>query len=198
VDTLADGSVVTLNKNARIHYPSRFTGNSRPVTLEGEAFFNVTANKEKPFIIRVKDISITVVGTSFNVSSKNGMTEIIVETGIVQVRKDNRVVELRRGESTRVKDGDLTMTKDRVADKLYNYYRSKEFVCDDTPLWKLVEVLNAAYDANIIISNDELRNLKLNTTFNNESLDKILEVISLTFGINISKEGNQIILKANY
>jgi ferric-dicitrate binding protein FerR (iron transport regulator) len=108
------------------------------------------------------------------------------------------VVELKPSESIRVNDRDSIMTKDKVADKLYNYYRSKEFVCDDTPLWKLVEVLNAAYDANIIIGNDELRNLKLNTTFNNESLDKILEVISLTFGIKVSKEGDRIILKPNY
>jgi ferric-dicitrate binding protein FerR (iron transport regulator) len=82
-----------------------------------------------------------------------------------------------------------------VEDKLYNYYRSKEFVCDDTPLWKLVEVLNEAYGVNIVIENKELRGLRLNTTFNNESLDTILDIVSQTFGITYTKEADRIILK---
>jgi ferric-dicitrate binding protein FerR (iron transport regulator) len=90
---------------------------------------------------------------------------------------------------------DTALAKEIVEDRLYNYYRSKEFVCDDTPLWKLVEVLNEAYGANIIIENKELRGLKLNTTFNNESLDRILEVIATTFDITVTPEKDRIILK---
>jgi ferric-dicitrate binding protein FerR (iron transport regulator) len=58
-----------------------------------------------------------------------------------------------------------------------------------------VEVLNEAYGTNILIENKELRGLKLNTTFNNESLDRILEIVSQTFGITITKEQDRIILK---
>jgi transmembrane sensor len=195
VDTLPDGSVVTLNKNSSLNYPSKFKGNTRTIALKGEAFFNVTPDKEKPFIINVNDVQVKVVGTSFNIRSENGVTEVIVETGVVQVTRNNKTVELRPAEKIKTGGVDSALVKERVEDKLYNYYRSKEFVCDDTPLWKLVEVLNEAYGANILIENKELRGLKLNTTFNNESLDRILEIVSQTFGITITKEQDRIILK---
>lgn len=195
VDTLPDGSVVTLNKNSSLAYPSKFKGKERAIALKGEAFFNVAPNKEKPFVINVNDVQIKVVGTSFNVRSENGVTEVIVETGVVQVTRNNKMVELRPSEKLKVETMDSVLVKEKVEDKLYNYYRTKEFVCDDTPLWKLAEVLNEAYGANIIIENKELRGLRLNTTFNNESLATILDIVSKTFGISVTHEADRIILK---
>ena len=91
---------------------------------------------------------------------------------------------------------DSIASKEAVDEKLYNYYRTKEFVCDETPLWKLVQVLNVAYDAKIIIGRKELNDKKITTIFYNESLEKILEVIHLTFDITvIKKEDGQIILQ---
>lgn len=196
VDTLPDGSVITLNKRSTITYPSKFKGNTRSISLKGEAFFNVAPDKEKPFIISVNDVQVTVVGTSFNIKSENGNTEVVVETGIVRVTRSGKNVELIAGEKINMHADDSVATKEAVTDKLYNYYRSKVFVCDDTPLWKLVQVLNEAYDANIVIGRKELNDKKLNTTFNNESLDQVLEVIHLTFDITITKkEDGQIILE---
>jgi ferric-dicitrate binding protein FerR (iron transport regulator) len=196
VDTLPDGSVVTLNKRSVITYPSKFKGNSRAISLKGEAFFNVAPDKKKPFIISVNDVQVTVVGTSFNIKSENGSTEVVVETGIVQVAKPGKTVELIAGEKIVISSNDSNAIKEKVSDKLYNYYRSKEFVCDDTPLWKLVQVVNEAYNARIIIGNKELSDKRLTTTFNNESLEQVLEVIHLTFDITIvQKEDGQIILQ---
>jgi len=194
-DTLPDGSMVTLNKNSEIHYPSAFKGETRSISLKGEAFFNVTPNKKKPFLINVNDITVRVVGTSFNVRSINGVTEVIVETGVVQVIRNNKMVELRPNEKTKVMQQDSVLVKNKVQDKLYNYYRSKQFVCDNTPLWKFVEVLNEAYGANIIIENPKLRGLPLTAQFENESLDRILDVIQETFDIAYIKEKDRIILR---
>ncbi|HEV8269779.1 MAG TPA: FecR family protein, partial [Chitinophagaceae bacterium] len=77
VDTLSDGSVITLNKKSTITYPSKFKGNTRTIALEGEAFFNVAPDKKKPFIISVNDVQVIVVGTSFNIKSENGNTEVV-------------------------------------------------------------------------------------------------------------------------
>lgn len=195
VDTLPDGSVVTLNKNSQLDYPSKFKGETRSISLKGEAFFNVTPNKEKPFIIHVNDVTVRVVGTSFNVKSVNGVTEVIVETGVVQVIRNNKMVELHPKEKTKVTQQDSILKKETEQGKLYNYYRSKEFVCDGTPLWKLVEVLNEAYNVHIEIENPKLRSLPLTVTFNNESLDQILDVIGKTFDITVNKEKDRIILR---
>jgi ferric-dicitrate binding protein FerR (iron transport regulator) len=195
IDTLPDGSVVTLNKHSSVNYPSKFRGDTRTIALKGEAFFNVKPNKKKPFIIHVNDVSIRVVGTSFNVRSEDGVTEVIVETGVVQVTRNNKTVELKPAEKLKIEQQDSVMVKEEVKDKLYNYYHSKEFVCYEAPLWKLAEALSEAYEVNIVIETEELRRLKLTTTFNNESLDKILEVISATFDIQVVKEKDRIILK---
>ncbi len=194
-DTLPDRSIITLNKNSSISYPAKFNGGTRPITLQGEAFFKVTPNKSKPFIVHVNDVTVKVVGTSFNIKSINGNTEVIVETGIVQVIKNDNTVELHPEERILVKKDDSILAKENETGTLYNYYRTKEFECDNTPLWKLVEVLNQAYDVNIVIQRKELRNLPITTTFNNESLDNILEIIRQTFNISVAKTGSQIILK---
>lgn len=197
IDTLPDGSVITLNKRSTITYPSKFKGSTRAIALKGEAFFNVVPDKKKPFVITVNDVQVTVVGTSFNIKTENSNTEVVVETGIVQVTRAGKTVELVAGEKIMLSANDSSATKEPVTDKLYNYYRSKVFVCDDTPLWKLVQVINEAYDVNIVIGRKELNEGKLNTTFNNESLDQILEVIRLSFDdiTIIKKENGQIILQ---
>jgi len=194
-DTLSDGSVVTLNKRSSLTYPDRFKGATRTVALKGEAFFDVTPDKEKPFTIQVNDVIVKVVGTSFNIRADSGNTEVIVETGIVQVTHKGRTVELRPGEKLVVPEKDTALAVQKEADQLYNYYRSREFVCDNTPLWKLVDVLNKAYNTQIVIERNELRGLHLNATFSNESLDRILEIISLTFGIEVEKKQDRIILR---
>lgn len=197
-DTLPDNSIVTLNKHSVISYDENLDGKNRNVRLKGEAFFNVTPNKKKPFIISVNKLEITVVGTSFNVKADyDGVTEVVVETGIVLVANAKRTIELKAGEKATISDNDSIATKEEVTDKLYKYYRTKEFVCENTPLWKLVDVVNEAYDANIIIANDKLRDLRLNSPFYNESLDQILNVIRETFPreITIAYEGDNIILK---
>jgi ferric-dicitrate binding protein FerR (iron transport regulator) len=196
VDTLPDGSVITLNKRSIITYPSKFKGSTRAIALKGEAFFNVAPDKKKPFIISVNDVQVTAVGTSFNIKSENGNTEVVVETGIVRVTRSGKTVELNAGEKIVMSANDSSATKEKVSDKLYNYYRSKEFVCDDTPLWKLVQVVNEAYNVKIIIGRKELNDKTLTTTFYNESLEQVLEVIRLTFDITIiKKEDGQIILQ---
>lgn len=195
IDTLPDGSLVTLNKASSLVYPSKFKGGTRTVQLKGEAFFNVSPDREKPFIIRVDDVQVTVVGTSFNVKSKNGNTEIVVETGVVHALKGGQEIVLRAGDKTKITATDSIMTKEKVSDQLYNYYRTKEFVCDNTPLWKLVEVLNDAYKVNIVFGKNELKNLPLTSPFYNESLDQVLQVISITFNITVVQKNGQIILE---
>lgn len=195
LQTLPDGSTITLNKNATVKYPKKFTGSTREVTLDGEAFFNVAPDKQKPFIIHANEADIEVVGTSFNVKTNTNQTEVVVETGVVQVSKKLKGVVLNPKEKATVKKNTELPIKEKTEDELHNYYRTKAFVCNNTPLSRLVPVLNDAYGANIVISNTELNDLRITTTFNNESLDNILEVLSGTFNINIVKKDGQIVLE---
>jgi ferric-dicitrate binding protein FerR (iron transport regulator) len=196
IDTLSDLSIVTLNKHTELKAPSVFDGLERRVSLKGEAFFSITPNKEKPFIIETQNqVEIKVLGTSFNVKSYNAYTEVVVETGTVQLKKFNKVILLHPNERARINNDDSTIIVIKSKDKLYKYYRSKQFECDNTPLWKVVEVLNEAYEDSIVIENNELKKLTLTTQFNNESLESVLEVLSETFEFHVEKKGKKYILK---
>lgn len=192
-EVLPDGSQITLNKQSTITY----AGNrkERKVQLEGEAFFNIAQDPGKPFVIKVNEVTVTVLGTSFNVKSTNGKTEVIVETGAVEVTKNHNSVQLKPHEKVVITAAENTPTKQSNTDELYSYYRTQTFVCNNTPLWKLVEILNEAYGVNIVIANPEKRNLQINSTFTNSSLDSTLQVIGLTYEIAVEKQGSQIILK---
>ena len=195
-DRLPDGSVVTVNKNSRLTYPGEFAQNQREVTLlGGEAFFNVVPDQAKPFIVRVQDITVRVVGTSFNVKHGGGKTEVIVETGSVLVSQQSHQIRLQPREKVRVAAKNPKLVREQNKDQLYTYYRSNEFVANQTPLWRMVEVLNEAYDARIVIARKELRDLPLTTTFKNQSLDTILTVIKETLHLEVVKSGDQIILQ---
>jgi transmembrane sensor len=194
-DTLPDGTTVTLNKNSSLSYTSTFKGKTRPVTLKGEAFFYVSPDKTKPFIITINDVTVQVVGTSFNVKNKNGKTTVDVETGIVKVNKNNDQVELRRGEKVVIADQQLKLLKSVSKGRLYNYYRNKELVCDETPLQELVDALNEIYNVNISIKSSDLREKPITTVFKDQSLDQVLEVIQETFMIKIERKNNQILLE---
>jgi ferric-dicitrate binding protein FerR (iron transport regulator) len=195
-ETLPDGSVITLNKNSTISYAAAFKGDKRNVKLSGEAFFQVKPDISKPFIVTINDVTITVLGTSFNVKSINGKTEVIVESGLVKVEHDTRSVQLKQKEKLEIEANDSALVKEPVTDQFYKFYRTREIVCDNTPLWKLVQVLNEAYNVNIVIENPALKNLKIDAPFYNEPLDDVLKVIMVTFPqITVEHRDSLIILK---
>ncbi|SMD00622.1 FecR family protein [Pedobacter nyackensis] len=195
---LPDGSALTLNKNAKISYANNFQ-NNRSIHLEkGEVFFNVVHDESRPFVIDVDQISILVVGTSFNIKHLKSQTEVIVETGIVKVSLGNDHINLQKGEKAIIKNYADKLIKEPSTDQLYNYYRSKEFNANNTPLWKMVELLNEAYDANIILNDPAISNLTLNTTLKTTaSLDDNLDIICKTLDLTIQRNENQILLSKN-
>lgn len=191
ITSLADESIITLNRKSSIETTDTFINNERRVALKGEAFFSITPDKTKPFIIETQaDVEIRVVGTSFNVKSFDDYTEVIVETGIVELTKGNSNMRLVKNDKARIYSKDSIIKVEKKTDDLYKYYRSKSFDCDNTPLWKVVEVLNEAYDEKIIIKDQSLRNLKLDTQFDQEELDIVMQVLEATFEFTVTKKRN--------
>ncbi|ODS72616.1 MAG: hypothetical protein ABS46_20775 [Cytophagaceae bacterium SCN 52-12] len=84
---LDDGSVVWLNAASRLTYPGRFTGGTREVSLEGEAFFDIARNEDQPFVIKSGALKTTVLGTSFNIRAyrEDKTMSVAVVTGKVRV-----------------------------------------------------------------------------------------------------------------
>ncbi|MFA4868532.1 MAG: FecR family protein [Pedobacter sp.] len=193
--TLPDGSEITLNKNSTITYANNFR-NNRTIHLEqGSVFFNVVHDETKPFVIDIDKVSVLVVGTSFNIKHLEEQTEVIVETGIVKVSLGKKEINLQKGEKVIINNNVDQLVKTQNTDQLYNYYRSNEFVTNNTPLWHIIEVINEAYGSTVIIKDSAIKNLSLNTTLKTSaSLDDNLQVICKTLNLTLVRNQNEIIL----
>jgi transmembrane sensor len=195
VDTLPDGSVVHLNKNSSIAYAPDFLSH-RAVRITGEGFFEVKHDESSPFTVQTKEILIKDIGTAFNVKSITGLTEVIVESGIVRVSKAKALVNLKARERVIVYGGDKTLKVEKSNDQLYNYYRTNKFVANNTPLRRLVSVINEAYGSNIQISSNILANTPITVTLKLETpLQDVLQVLKETTPeIKIDRSANGIVL----
>jgi ferric-dicitrate binding protein FerR (iron transport regulator) len=87
---LSDGSKIWLNSSTSLKYPEKFEPGFREVYLEGEAFFDIAEDKDKPFFVRTSDLNIKVLGTSFNVKSyaNEGTIETTLESGSISIHKE--------------------------------------------------------------------------------------------------------------
>jgi len=193
-ESLPDGSVVTLNKNTELAYSSRWTDKNRYVALKtGEVFFEVHKDKRHPFVIETGKTKITVLGTSFNVRRVSNATEVIVSTGLVKVGYANKEVFLRPQQMITIRDNDtLKVDKEPVKDQFYKYYVDRVFDFENTPLQRVVELLNRAYDYKIIIDHSSDQKLLLTAKFEQNNLTEILKVISSTFGLKVHVKDREI------
>jgi ferric-dicitrate binding protein FerR (iron transport regulator) len=97
---LPDASVVFLNRNSSLKYPSVFSDEQRRVALEGEGFFEVAPDKERPFKIKAGDVDVKVVGTAFNIDARraDGVVELNVTHGTVLLTNSGNEILVNKGE----------------------------------------------------------------------------------------------------
>jgi len=202
---LPDGSKVKLNHSSKLTYPEHFSGDVREVTLTGEAFFNVTKNPEKPFIIKTTGASIKVLGTSFNVYAYNesSTVEVIVKTGRVELH-EQVTSDQSKGEKVLLIPGEkgIFNKRNRTIAKETNYnpnnlsWYTHEIEFKYTPLNDVFQTLQRAYNLQITVDKEVDLNQKLSATFSQQQPDYILEVIAMTQNLNLKKvNNNQFIIR---
>jgi len=197
--TLIDGTKVILYSNSKLYYPKSFASNERKVKLEGEAFFEVTKNPEKPFIIDALNTEIKVLGTSFNVNAnlpeKN--VEVFVETGLVQVTRKNG-----NEESALVFPGDIvtvskiSINNSKNSNENIVAWKTKQIIFKEESLKNVIITLNKVYNTNITCS-ESIMDLRFTSTFKNQQLDSVLSVLCLAFDLKIIEENSQIKIMQN-
>jgi transmembrane sensor len=192
-DTLPDGTVVTLNRGASLAVVEKGSGRLT-VRLQGEGFFSVRHDPSRALIVESGMLSVRVLGTSFELKGGNTV-DLVVETGAVLVRRGGGSVVVRAGEQLSVTGSSTGWNKTVTRDRLYGYYLGRPLVCDSTPLRRVVSVVNAAYDAHLVLGRAELGDLPLTTEFRGKSPEKIAEIIAATFNLSIVRQGAAIILQ---
>ena len=173
--TLQDGTIVWLNAQSTLIYPSHFYGKERIVSITGEAFFEVSKDKEKPFIVTAQDAKIRVLGTKFNVYSYPDTKQIktsLIE-GAVQVFYKSKQVILRPNEESIAQDGKLTVGNIKNPDMLL--WRNGIYSFNNERLVEIVRKLELYYDVTINIANPKLQDICYTCKFRQrDRIEKIL------------------------
>lgn len=199
---LSDGSVITLNKNSQLEFPADFTGNTREVTLLGEAFFDIERDEEHPFIIHLPESDVEVLGTSFNIQAYPDSGEIIVSVATGKVRlaakkrpSDN--VTLIAGEAGSFDPVSEKTAKEKAMDPSAMYWNDHTLVFEETPLEGVFDLLQKLYNQPIEVSNPEINNCTLTATFKDDQLETILNIIAKTFKLRVEQIGEGYLLSGN-
>lgn len=197
ITTLPDGTTIYLAQNSTLTYTKRFVGKTRNVKLEGEAFFDVAKNPDKPFLIDTKAASVKVLGTSFNLKSTNSSNfELNVVEGRVGVslnsNKNESVVAIA-GDKVLAMDNKLIREKALLAKTTKNSMVRLQF--QDESLSNIINVINKTYGSSLQLSGDVLKNKKISVTFEND-ISSIVNILSVSFNLElIHQPDSTIILK---
>jgi len=194
---LPDGSKVWLNQSSKLIYPESFTNNIREVFLEGEAFFDITSDPNKPFIIHANNTMTRVVGTSFGVRAIKDADEVVVtvSTGIVNFSTGGKSqqVELKQGEQGVCKPEEQELKRNINPDPNSLAWKTKILVFKQSSLSEVAKVIENAYQTPITIDNS-IAGLQLTSTFEQLSLEEIIQILEMTLQIKAEKQDNGFLL----
>jgi len=193
---LPDESKIDLNENSKILYPEKFKGGTREVFLEGEAFFDISPNAEKPFIIHTEIADITVLGTSFNVKvyQETKRIEVLVESGTVRLSNNTTAEDseaeiiLERGMMGVFDENTGEFEKIITRDKNKLFWKTNKLTFKDQRLGDIFNLLEDHFDVSIKRLNPAIDNCHLTVNFEDNELDYILSVIAATAELIFQKE----------
>ena len=196
IKTLADGSVIYLAQNSLFSYPPEFKSASRNVELKGEAFFDIAPDPVKPFIIETEEVLIQVLGTAFNVKTKNGHDfELLVNRGKVKVtlKKDPSHNEMvAAGE--KISNLDNSLVRSKYAAGEFDTWYTQRMHFKDENLKDIITVLNRNFNTNFVLANNEIGKRKLTVTFQNETAGTMTELICAALNLKSQTINGSVVL----
>ena len=193
--TLADGTMVWLNSSSQLIFPTRFTGNTREVLVEGEVYFDVQHDESKPFIVRVNDVSVRVLGTEFCISAypeNEGVMTTLVQ-GAVQVMSGDNQVVLKPGYQAVVDPHAGTISQRAVELSLYTSWVRGIFEYENMELKDIVVQLARWYDVQFTFSAPEYKERRFTGVIRKyEDLNDVLDMIEKTTNVKFIVHGRNV------
>lgn len=200
--TLPDGTTILLNSCTKITYPSKFKDSTRVVTLEGEAYFTVTRDAAKPFIVKTNDLSVKVLGTKFNISAypTNDRAIATLNSGKIQVdvqsgKADNRYI-LKPNQEIVFNKIDHSVLINTVTDKNI-YWKDGSLLFQDASFNDIVNTIERRYGVTIDYIKQDFVNTPYTIKFlNNESLEDVLNILrDVVGGFEYKREKSRITIR---
>ncbi|MCD7937017.1 MAG: FecR domain-containing protein [Tannerellaceae bacterium] len=196
--SLPDGTQVTLNAGTTLTIPDNYHQKERVVYLEGEAFFDVIPDQEKPFYVESEKSKIKVVGTSFNVKSygEDVQLAITVTTGKVQVELEEleMMLNLNPKDHLSVNKINRDFDKRTLENNHYIQWMNGLLYFEKEPLTEVIKKINRFYDREIILQTSGEKEYVISGTHDNKSLEAVLEAICFATHLNYKTENNKLIL----
>ena len=199
---LADNSSIWLNSNTTFKYPSRFSKKQREVYLDGEAFFEVSANEKQPFIVNTHQGGVRVTGTTFNVSaySKFDKFETSLLEGVVGVYlkdSEDEIIAIKRTQKTVVRNGKLNVMNIHDYDEFL--WKEGLIAFNNKQLKDILSVLEQYFDIAIRIEDDCLPDNTYTGKFRqSDGIDYALRVLQKSINFTFERDNEeQIILIKN-
>ncbi len=197
VITLPDNSTITLNKNSTLAYSKDFGASDRKVKLTGEAFFEVTPNKKKPFIIDTEETRVQVLGTSFNINAiESDKTEVTVATGLVSMSslETKASVKLKAGDKGVLMHNNNNLSSSTNDDVNFLAWKTKTISFENTSLVDVVSTLNHVYNMQLKLGEGVGDSCKVSVTFDNQSIEAVLNVLESTLELVIDRKDDQVVI----
>ncbi len=195
---LADGSKVFLNSESQLTFPSYFEGDTRHVELTGEAYFEVKKDG-KPFIIQTPDLTIEVLGTSFNVNAyqmNSYVNATLVEGSIrIHLPENQETFLLQPKHNFQLDKLSDEISVQQVNTDIYTAWTKGEFMFRNQPLNEIFAQLERWYDFKIIYENSDIEKMRFTGSAEKaRPLNYLLNQIQAVTDIQYRSEGNKIIL----
>jgi transmembrane sensor len=199
VVTLPDRSVVQLHAGSSLTYPEAFASGNREVILTGEAFFEITKDATKPFVVRSGDVSTTVLGTSFNVQAfPHENTSVTVITGRVRVSgkegSTTAPVILTPGNQAVYDHRHQAITTSEVTVEQYISWRDNIISFHNTSLEEASEKLGRWYGVTLTFENDAVKQCRISGRYKDQRLEDVLESIEYMYDIKSKVNQKSVIL----
>lgn len=192
---LEDGSAVELGARSRISVA--YDGDSRQVVLQdGEAFFDVARDVDRPFLIDVGVGTVRVLGTAFNIHRNGGQVTVAVARGEVAVSRGSHRVSLAAGQRLRLSQTELYRLDDRPAAEIASWREGRR-VFRDSPLADVVADLNRYSPLPVVIADTRLAGLRVTGAFDNfADVPAVLETIELSLAVRATRTPERVLLRA--
>ena len=193
---LADGTKVWLNSASRLIYPQSFMGKERRVVLSGEAFFDVTHDAERPFVVETSRMNVKVLGTRFNVNDYDDNEEVsttLVNGSVEIVSGDQQAFRLVPGEQAYGKENELE--KREVNVRLYTSWIDGKFLFNNTELEEIAKQISRWYDVEIFFSNENVKKVRFTGAIVKfKPLEDLVRMIESTSQVRFSVKGRTIVI----
>jgi len=194
VFTLPDSSTITLNQKSSMKWNDAFNKSERGVIMNGEAFFDIAHNSQKPFVITIDQLKIKVLGTAFNVFEDEALNRVVVSVTRGKVLMMNGQVSLAvkagmRGIYNKLND---TFLLETLSDTNDLAYATHLITFSEASFADVVKQLDKAYGITCIFDEKDFTNCRLTSSWSGKSLPFVLNLISEALNVEYKQEGNRV------